>query len=218
MSWYVMFAVQRVRPSSRCVMVCHVLHAVGACAADVSGMGLCLSPSLNLARSCPAARPPALSREWERRYCFAGRFASLKLCLSVFRMSFPPSRFVLPAARLPGAADPDSRVSCAPAPAPARARLAAARIARLIARARDGGRTSPVRSQGSFAPERKTKQPPDAASFLLPHTITGARYVKYIIRNISLMPNIWQSSSRGPACRPKPSGPTARLQEFAPAP
>jgi len=61
-SWNVMLAVKRARPSSRYVMGCHVLHAVGAYAADVSGMGPCSSPSLNSARPCPVARPLALSR------------------------------------------------------------------------------------------------------------------------------------------------------------
>ncbi len=75
---------------------------------------------------------------------------------------FPPPGF-------PERRDPDSRVSCAPAPARAGARIAAARFARLIARASRRAHLSRAFLRGFFAPARTAKRsgPADAASLLL---------------------------------------------------
>ena len=163
---------------------------------------------------------PGLSWKRERRYCFAGEFASLKLRLSVFRMSFPPSRFVplrfvLPAAalnaanitnggvgaaaRLPGAADPDSRVSCARAPVPAQARVGvgAVRAPDCAREAEDAPLLSAPKGLSRRSGKRSNLRMP-LLSFCL-HAITRLKYVKYMNRNISLLSNIWQSSSREPA-------------------
>ena len=82
------------------------------------------------------SRPPASGRGDLRR---SDRSLRSSVPLHPECRSFIPFRstpFHSSAAGSPVRRDPNSRVSCAPAPAPAGARFAAARIARLIARAR----------------------------------------------------------------------------------
>ena len=67
-------------------------------------------------------------------------------------------RSVLPAARLPERRDPDSRVSCAGACARAGARIAAARFARLIARARRRTHLACRLNRGRSAPDRHGRE------------------------------------------------------------
>ena len=106
----------------------------------------------------------------------AGLPEAVSICVPhvVHSSRFVPLRSVLPAVRSPERRDPDSRVSCAPAPARAGARIAAARFARLIARARRRAHLSRAFLRGFFAPARTAKRsgPAEAASLLLLSIIT----------------------------------------------
>ncbi len=144
MSWDVMFCHAGRPDPVRYVMRCHDLHARGA-----------------YAESCPGMGP------W-----YSIRFLRLR----VFGMACPfgPSPFRSSRRRLSKRRDPDSRVSCAGACARAGARIAAARLVRLIARARRRAHLSRAFLRGFFAPARTAKRsgPADAASFLLLSIIT----------------------------------------------
>ena len=111
----VMFALKRARPSSRCVMGCHVLHAPGAYPAVLSGMRAAIS-----GRCCGYSARVL-------RLCVFGIGISFRAC---FVRHSPP-----PACRSGGTL---IRAYPARAPAPVGAQTAPARFARLIARARPG--------------------------------------------------------------------------------
>ena len=83
---------------------------------------------------------PQAGREGFQRPACPAKALSLSNLHVVLSSCFVPFRSLCPAACPPLRRDPNSRVMCAGAPAPVRARFAAARIARLIARARPRAR------------------------------------------------------------------------------
>ncbi len=130
-SWFRAFRPRWARPAGSPpghVMGCHDRHVGGAYPVAVSGM-----------------QPPVLRRcsRYSIRFFHLPVFGMKRSSRFAFAPFSPPRRTrrtLRMAALAPPPRrtrrDPDSRVSCAPAPAPVRARFAAARIARLIARAR----------------------------------------------------------------------------------
>ena len=156
-----------------------------------------------------------------------GRAVRLLEAASVrHRHVVPPSRFVPSPAAAPNAAnitdggvgdapgppkrrDPDSRVMRACAPAPAGARFAAARIARLIARARlraRGGRRAHLArrlNRGLFAPAPTRREAASGYRVLPPYLGPARSKIKLFPRNISDYENNLRATCRkGPRHRP----------------
>ena len=132
----------------QCVMKCHDLNAHGAYAVVLSGM----KPRFRVFRVVSPA--------------------------SSFRHGFllPVRRRSVSAAGPPGQRDPDSRVSSAGACARAGARFAAARLVRLIARARRRAHLSHAFLRGFFAPARTGKSRRLPGRLLLPRTLSRDKF------------------------------------------
>ena len=99
-------------------------------------------------------------------------------------------RSVLSAARLPERRDPDSRVSCVGARAPAGARIAAARLARLIARARRRTHLACRLNRGRSAPGRHGREAVRADFASLGPIIP--LFLKMQVPNREILLNFWE--------------------------
>ena len=166
-------------------MRCHDPHAGGAYRAARSG----IAPPL------PAGVPGIPSGFFETAF-------------PAWLPPFEPSSFRSPRRRPAGAADPDSRVSRAGARARLGARIAAARLARLIARARRRTHLSRQLLRGFFAPARTGKGGGSARTpppCLRPHIGRKFPESKGNLRIISDLPNKQQlipGSADRNLCRP----------------
>ena len=166
MSWNVMFCHEA---RSAFLAMCHEMSC-SACAVLISCSRFRheVRPPLNLPSTSPV-RCRGHSRGAE-----SGQQARISGIVFVrFLHVVPSSRSVHSTAGFPERRDPDSRVSCAGACARAGARIAAARFARLIARARRRTHFSCQLPGGFFAPARTGGRsgPANAAPFLSHHTI-----------------------------------------------